>query len=157
VTRALDGGLDLRVSQRGRNWVVAATAVVTLGWIARTLHAGATGQPLPLGSSPPLAAGIALLLTGVALWCAFGSETWHVAPNRLEHGVGIGHWRHVRRYHDATLEIAGGTDQYGRPYFRLYVVSGDGRHFLLERDLAELNALASCIAIQTGWRRRDVA
>jgi hypothetical protein len=99
--------------------------------------------------------GISLLLTALALWCAFGTEGWHVAPNCLEHRVGIGSWRHVRRYRDAELEIIGRHNQYGHPYYRLYVVLGSGRHFLLERRLPELSAWADFVATQTGWPRRD--
>lgn len=156
VTRTPDGGLDLRVSQRRRSWLVVGTTIVALAWILGTLQAAMTARPFPLGTSGPVAAGIGLVLSGFALWCAFGTESWHVAPNRLEHRVGIGRWGRVRRYHDAALEIAGHTDQYGRPYYRLYVVADDGRHFLVERRLVELNALADLIAAQTGWRRRDV-
>ncbi len=155
MTQTPDGGIDLRVAQRRRTWLVAGMTAVALGWIVHTLGAVATGSPFPLGTSPLVASAIGLLLIAAALWCALGSESWHVAPNRLEHRVGIGRWGRVRRYRDAALEIAGHTDQYGRPYYRLYVVADDGRHFLVERRLAELNALADLMAAQTGWRRRD--
>jgi hypothetical protein len=155
VTHTPDGGIDLRVAQRRRRWLVAGTIAVAFAWSVRILQGVAGGRPFPLGTSPLVAAGIALLLSGFAVWCAYGTESWHVAPNRLEHRVGIGRWGRVRRYHDATLEIAGHTDQYGRPYYRLYVVADDGRHFLVERRLAELNALADLMAVQTGWQRRD--
>jgi hypothetical protein len=61
----------------------------------------------------------------------------------------------VRRYRDGALEIIGRQDRYGRPYYRLYVVAGSGRHFLLERRLPELSAWADVVASQTGWPRRD--
>ena len=157
VTPAPDGGLDLRVSPRGRGRVVAVFAVLALGWIGRALYGVVAVQPLPLGASPSVTIGIALLLSGLALWCAFGTESWYVAPDCLEHRVGIGRWRHVSRYRDAALEIVSRHDTYGRPYHRLYAVAGGERHFLLERRLLELSAWADLVAARTGWPRRDAA
>jgi hypothetical protein len=155
VSPAPEGGLDLRVSQRRRGSIVAVTATLALAWTGRTAVAVAAGQPSPLGTSSPVAIGIAVLLSAFALWCAFASESWHVGPNRLEHRVGIGGWRRVRTYRDAALKIVGRHDQYGRPYDRLYAIDGDGRHFLLERRLPELAAWADLVAAETGWRRPD--
>jgi len=46
-------------------------------------------------------------------------------------------------------------DRLDRPYYRLYAVTGGRQHFLLERGLSELNALAVLIGARTGWRQRD--
>jgi hypothetical protein len=157
VTQAPDGGLDLRVNPRGRGWVVAGAAALALAWIASSLYTLAAGRPLPLHATPAMAIGIGLLLTAVALWCAFGKEGWYVASNCLEHRVGIGSWRHVRRYRDATLEIVACYNRYGKPYYRLYADLERQRHFLLERRLPELSAWVDLVTGQTGWRRRDTA
>lgn len=157
VAPAPQGGLNLQVSPRGRGCVIVGAASLALGWIGRSLYAVAVGQPLPLGASPPVTLGISLVLTGLALWCAFGTEGWHVARNCLEHQVGIGRWRHVRRYRDAALEIIGRRNKYGKVYYRLYAVIGSERHFLLERRLPELSAWADFVATQTGWPRHDAA
>ena len=155
VAPAPEGGLNLRVSPRRRGWIVVTTVALALGWAGRSLQAVAAGQPLPLGTTPPVTVAIGVLLSGLALWCAFGTESWHVATNSLEHRIGIGRWRHARGYRDAVLEIIAAHDQYGRPYHRLYAVDGTSRHFLLERRLPELSAWADLVAAQTGWRRRD--
>ena len=155
MTPAPDGGLSVRVSPRGRGYVVAGASALALGWIGRTLYALAAGQPLPLGASLPMAAGIGLLLSAAAFWCAFATEDWRVAPNCLEHRLGIGRWSHVRRYRDADLEIVGHQDKWGRVFYRLYAVAGSERHVLLARRLPELIAWADMVAARTGWTRRD--
>ncbi len=101
VTRAAEGGLDLQVAPRGRGCIVAGAAVVAVGWTGGALAALATRRDLPLGASPTLTLTLSLVLVGFALWCAFGAEVWHVAPNQLEHGVGIGSVRYTRRFRDA--------------------------------------------------------
>src|SRR5262249_17644048 len=118
------------------------------------LYAVAVGQRLPLGASPSATMAIGVVLIGLALWCAFAIESWHVAANSLEHRVGIGRWSHVRRYRSAVLEIVERRDTNDRLYYRLYAVAGTARHFLLERRLPELSAWAEFVATQTGWPRR---
>jgi hypothetical protein len=71
--------------------------------------------------------------------------------------MGIGRWRFVRRYRDAELAIVRRQDRLDRPYYRLYAVTGGGQHFLLERGLSELNALAILIGARNGRRHRDSA
>ena len=56
---------------------------------------------------------------------------------------------------DAELAIVRRQDRLDRPYYRLYAVTGGRQHFLLERGLSELNALAVLIGARTGWRQRD--
>ena len=155
VAPAPEGGVSLRVSSSRRGIVVGGAAMLALAWIGRTVQTFAMRQPSPLGTSFPTAIGIGVVLGGFALWCALGSESWRVAPNCLEHRVGVAGWRHVRRFSDASLEIVGDTDRLGRPFHRLYAVVGGEQHFILERRLPELNAWADLAAAQTGWSRRD--
>lgn len=145
------------MAPRGRGCLVAGAVSLPLGWTGLTLYRVAAGRPLLFGSSPATIIAVGLALTGLALWCAFGTEGWHVGPNCLEHRAGIGGWRHVRRYRDAELEIIRRQNQYGRSYYRLYVVVGATRHFVLERGLLELSRWADLVARQTGWPPPDTA
>jgi len=138
-----------------RGWVVACVGALALGWTGVTLSALARHRAQPLGISTGASLGISVLLILMALWCALGAETWHLAANSLEHRIGIGHWRFVRGYRDAELAIVRPQDRLDRPYYRLYAVTGGRQHFLLERGLSELNALAVLIGARTGWRQRD--
>jgi hypothetical protein len=156
ATPARDG-VDLRVSPKGRGCIVAGAVTLALGWTGLTVSALAAHRALPLAVSPPVGIAASGVLALLALWCGFGAEVWHVAPNCIEHRVGIGGWGSVRRFRDAELEIVSRQDRYGRPYHRLYVIVGPRRHFLLERRLAELSSLAGFLAEETGWRIRGSA
>jgi hypothetical protein len=155
ITPALEGGVNLRVSPRGRMFVVGGAAALALGWIGRSAYALESGEPLPLQVSLSAAIGIGCFLMALFMWIAFARDGWHIAPNCAEHRVGIGPWSHVRRFRDATLQVVCRFDKWSRPYYRLYAVVDGEPHFLLERRLPELSAWADLVAAQTGWPRRD--
>src|SRR5262245_48680264 len=81
VNPAPEGGVNLRVSPRGRGWVVMGTVALAVGWVGRALYTVAVGQRLPLGAPAPATIGISVVLIGFALWCAFATEGWHVTTN----------------------------------------------------------------------------
>ena len=112
--------------------------------------------PQPLGATPLMSVCIAVFLIGVASWVAFGRESWHVERNLLEHRVGIGRFRKVRSYQDAHIAVTTYSNQWGRAFIRLFVIDGNGRHFLMDRSPAEGIALADFVSRETGWKRVDV-
>lgn len=161
VTDAPDGGVDLRLNTHGRRYFAAGMFVIAIAWTGLVLRAVSTHGGLPLiGGTPKGGLGLTALLALWGFWLAFGSELWHVKRNCIEHRVGIeGTWQWIRRYEDADLEIVGrlysGRGQFrARPYYRLYAVSDGQRHFLFERNLTDLKALAGFLAGYTRWRIR---
>lgn len=101
-----------------------------------------------------------LLLSLLALWCAFGDEVWHLERNCLVHRVGAGRWGHSRRYEDAELQIVCRLNmKFAKPvpYYRLYAVVSGQPHFLMERNQEELQELANFVAFHTGWQIRPQA
>ena len=70
-----------------RGWVVGCVGALALGWTGVTLSALARHRAQPLGISTGASLGISVLLILMALWCALGAETWHLAPNSLEHRI----------------------------------------------------------------------
>jgi len=44
------------------------------------------------------------------------------------------------------------TSESNVPYYRLYAVVDGKRHFLMDRNLPELDRVAAFIALHTGWR-----
>ena len=73
----------------------------------------------------------------------------------MEHRVGIGTWCRRRTLVNAELQIVRrytGPNPVSVPYYRLYAVCDGRRHFLFERNEADLEALQSFIADRTGWR-----
>src|SRR5262249_31197973 len=96
---------------------------------------------------------LSVLLSLLTLWCALGKEAWHIKQNYLEHRVGIRGWCYSRRYQDAALEIVlRYSANFNVSYFGLYAVMNGKRRFLMARDEAELQQLASFISDRTGWR-----
>lgn len=156
------GGIDLRIDPNGRRrFMIVGALAIALAVSGSALRALTTDSALPvIGGSPITGLVAGGLFALFALWCAFGDEVWHVERNCIEHRIGIRAWRRTRRYRDAELEIVRGVDYphaspYPRPYYRLYAVSRGVRHFLLERDIAELRALADLLREQTGWPFRE--
>jgi hypothetical protein len=99
---------------------------------------------------------IGVFLIAVTSWVAFGQESWHVERNLLEHRVGIGGLRKVRSYRDGHIAVTTYSNRWGRLFIRLFVVDGNGRHFLMERSPVEGIALADFVSRETGWKRVDV-
>jgi hypothetical protein len=142
ATPAPEGvGVDVRVSARRRPLFVAVLAVLA-------------GLALIHGWSEWPWRALGACLTLLALWCTFGDEVWHVETNRLVHRVGAGGLGWSRAYLDAALALELWTStKFNVPYYRLYVVVGNERHWLIDRRYgSELPQLAAFLADQTGWR-----
>jgi len=142
-------GIDLRVSGKGRKYIVLVASIlaVFMAWTTATRWAASSASNLAQNLA------VTALLTLFALWCAFAEELWHIEKNCLEHRVGIGAMCYRRRYQDADLQIIRRFDD--APYYRLYAMVGNKKHFLFERNLDELNLLAQFIASHSGWRIRS--
>ena len=123
---------------------IALVAVLAL-WKALAL-----GNTLPRSAAAPWVV-VAVFLTLFGLWCAFAHERWHMEMNRLEHRVGVGRLEFGGSYESATLEIRTYRSKYGKLCFRLYVVQAGVGHFLMERDVTELQQLGAFIFLHTGW------
>lgn len=147
------GGHDFRVSPRDRGCLVGGAVLLAAGWIGCMVRALVVGGAQPFGVSPGVSAGVGVACIAFAAWVAFGFEFWHVELNCLEHQVGIGQIRHVRRYQDAAIAVTTLWNQYGRPSSRLFVVDAAGRHFMLERLPAEAAAVANFVCRETGWKQ----
>lgn len=153
VDKIAGRGVDLRVSSSKRGYLTAGAAALAafMGW--KTLaHWGVLS-----GTRIVPWLGLTLLVTVLALWCAFGDEVWHLEQNCLVHRVGVGSWGYSRRYQDAELEIAVNfSTKFSVPYYRLYAVVSGKPHFLIERGAEhELQQLADFISFHTGWRIRS--
>lgn len=156
------GGIDLRIDPNGRRrFMIVGALAIAIAVSGSALRALVTDRALPVVGGSPITGLIAGGLFALfALWCAFVDEVWHVERNCIEHRIGIRAWRWIRCYRDAQLEIVRRVyypraSPYPRPYYRLYAVSGGVQHFLLERDIAELKALADIFGEHTGWPFRQ--
>ena len=142
------GGADLRVVSSGRKYIIAGAGI--FGFLAglRTISHWNSAS-----ATPWLV--VSVMLTALALWCAWGDEVWHLERNCLLHQTGIRRWGFSRRYQDASLEIVQRfSTKWGRPYYRLYAVVNGKFYFLVERGEQELLQLAEFISQYTGWRVR---
>jgi len=157
VTPSPEGGVDLRVASPGRGGVVLVAVVMALWWNALTLSALASHRAFPLATSRDAAFAIGAFLALAALWIAFAGEVWHLSTNCLEHRVGIGSWQTVRHFQDAELLTIARWTSWGKSYGRLYAVASGTQHFLMDRGLTELSAIAEFVSAKTGWSRRDAA
>ena len=131
--------------------IVWAAPIVWSMFVVLPISDGFTSAvPRPFGIS------VAVVLLAFAIWCTCAREIWHLDENLLEHRVGIGTWCRRRTYVNAELQIVRrytGLNPVSVPYYRLYAVcDGGARHFLFERNEADLEALQSFIADHTGWR-----
>jgi hypothetical protein len=148
ASKAADGGIDLRVSTRGRPWVasVAAGFAALIGWNVGVRWEGLTFPELELRCA------MITLLALFALWCGFADEFWHISRNCVIHSVGIRDLRFKRRIQDAELQI---VERFGAkfstPYYRLYALSDGEQRFLFQRKRVELEQLAYSISAHTGW------
>jgi hypothetical protein len=136
---------------------VTGAVLFAAGWSALVVRAFASRAPQPLGATPLVGVCLAAILAGFAVWVAFGRESWHVEPNRLEHRVGIGSLRRVRSYRDAEIAVTPFANRWGRLFIRLFVIDGKGRHFLVERSPDEGRALADFVCREAKWKRVDLA
>lgn len=155
VRPAPKGGCDVRVTQRNRGCVVIGAGGIAAGWIGFSAFAILAGRALPLGVSPTVAVVVAIATAVFAVWCARADDVWHVAPNRLEHRVGLGRLASVRSYCDATIGMLVYSNRWGKPFGRLYAVDARGRHFLFERNADEASVVADFLCSVTRWQRRD--
>jgi hypothetical protein len=155
TTASPTGGLDMRVSlstskQRAFMLLVWAAPIVWSLFVFLPISDSFTSTvPRPFGIS------VAVLLFAFAVWCTCAREIWHLDENLLEHRVGIGTWCRRRTFVNAELQIVcryTGPNPVSVPYYRLYAICDDARHFLFERNEADLEALQSFIADHTGWR-----
>ena len=145
ATLSPTGGTDLRVSSPKKRSFVLTLWIAAIVWSALVF--------LPIFFSA-LGIVFAVALLALAAWCTFGDESWHLDENLLEHRVGIGQWCHRRKYIDAELQIVErfSIKTLRLPFYRLYAVCDGTRHFLIERNEPELEALQAFIADLTGWR-----
>ncbi len=154
ITRCASGGYNLRVNPRGRGCLITTATLVAAAWIMGMGRGLMTGHAQPYGVPVSLSVAIGIAFAAFAVWVAFADESWRVAPNCLEHHVGIGRIRRVRRYQDAELALTTHWTRFGSPWSRLLVVDAAGRHLLLQRRPDETSALADFICRETGWKRR---
>ena len=146
--------MDLRVTARGRRYLVVVVALLAVfaGWRTVANWQVATGA----STAPWL--GVTLALSLLAVWCSFADELWHIERNHIVHRVGIGPSAHSRHYRDADLQIVlRFSTKWSVPYYRLYAIENGKPHFLLERAEPELRQLATFISFHTGWPIRPLA
>ena len=155
VRPAANGGCDVRVTQSNRGCVVIGAGLIAAGWIGFTAFAILAGRALPLGVSPTVAVVAGIAATFFAVWCARADEVWHLAPNCLEHRVGLGRLAKVRSFCDAEIGMLVYWSRWGKSFGRLYAVDSSGRHYLFERNADEASGIADFFCSVTGWQRRD--
>jgi hypothetical protein len=130
--------------ERAFTMIVWAAPIVWSMFVVLPVSDGFTSAvPTPFGMS------VAVLLFAFAVWGTYAQEIWHLDENLLEHRVGIGTWCRRRMYVNAELQIVRGytgLNPVSVPYYRLYAVCHGARHFLFERNEADLEVLQSFIA-----------
>ena len=149
ATEIAGQGVDLRVSAplRGRTGAVIAILAIFAGGKALVQWNVRSTNITPWAI-------LALFLSGLALWIAFGDEVWHLKRNCLVHGIGINRWYYSKPYQDAALDIVPRFNKWGKPYYRLCAIVNGKQRFLIERGEQELLELANFIRFHTGWRFR---
>lgn len=148
----LAGTVDLRVVSRERGYISVAVGMLALMTAARTLAHWKHGW----SDSAVAWLVLTLILVVFVLWCAFGDEVWKLQRNCILYQVGIGRWKHSRRYQNAELDIRlNFSTKFGIPYHRLYAVENGNHHLLIERRRPDLQQLAEFISRHTGWTIRS--
>ena len=148
----------MRVSPTHRGGLLFFLWALALVWTAVVVFSAIAHRPQPLDASPALTASAAVLLVALAGWTTLGDECWHLDRDVVEHRVGIAPWMSVHRFGGGELQIGmgfTGLNPTSVPYYRLYAVCGDQRHFLMERGEGELEGLQTFIGAHTGWRIRE--
>ncbi len=131
------------------------SGLVATGWAGLTGYAILTHHTPPLGLHPAVAVVIGIATIAFAIWCARADDVWRLAPNSLEHRVGIGQVATVRRYRDAEIGVLTYWNRWQQPFGRLYIVDSSGRHFLFERNPDEASAVADFLCAKAGYPRHD--
>jgi hypothetical protein len=147
------GSVDLQVVSSGRRYVAIGAGIVAafFGWQTVAQWGALSGSAI----APWV--GLTLLPALLAIWCAVGTEVWHLERDSLGHRVGVGARAFGQSYRHAELEIVRRiTTNWSRPYYRLYAVVDGRSHFLIDRNLEDLQQLAAFISFYTGWRIRPL-
>jgi hypothetical protein len=148
-----DGGTELRINRRGglAVYVFGGLSIIYFSMLFGSWIVHRTVPPLPerVGAIAP-----GIFLVALTAWCAVARECWIVRAGAIEKSMGIGSRQAVTRYSGDHLEIAQRFSfLWNVPYYRLYVVDGEQRQFLMERMKPEdIQALSAYIAAATGWR-----
>jgi hypothetical protein len=142
-----DGGVELRIRQRGRGLLIGVPIFFALLIGVRALRF----WPLPtdqLGWS----VGISAALIFFAIWCSFARQYWRMGTGYIETHLDFGPWQRVRRYQNGELEIVTGRTNHDTPFYRLFAVVNGKRHFLFERSMNDIVQLARYISARTGFK-----
>jgi hypothetical protein len=146
------GGVDLRVSIKGRQYITVLVSVLAFLALRKTAALARTLPNVNPKDSIVIWADITMFLILFALWIGFADEVWHLERNCVIHRVGIGKFCYSSRFQDAELSITlRYSTRFNVPYYRLYAVMNGKPQFLIERNEKDLRKLAGFISSQTGW------
>jgi len=142
-----DGGVELRIRQRGRGYLVGVPIFFVL------VIAGRTIRLWPLSTDQlGWSAGISAALIFFAIWCSYAQQYWRLGTGYIESHLDFGPWQRVRRYQNGELEIVTGRTNEGTPFYHLFAVVDGKRHFLFDRSMDDIVQLARYISARTGFK-----